>query len=140
MDLSRLKSKLKTFNEQFPRYGMEPCKVSEPYDLREDWEHNSWPNAAGPGVYVILSPSQEVLYVGKASCNHTIGQRLAAHFVAGPDGEAKCTHDWWGEVRYVCTIGFPEGRAFEAPALEEYLIKELKPRLNTHGRETRGPS
>lgn len=94
------------------------------------WEHQ-WPSARRAGVYLIYSVALQPLYVGKASMNRNLGQRLYEYFGGG----ATCAlQDPWPEPpRFVITIVVPEKMPFEAPALEEYLIKSLCPICNTHG-------
>ena len=64
--------------------------------------------------------------------NRRIGNRLYDHFGNGPDCIPK--QDWLNPVRYFITIAVPSDLAFEAPALEEFLIKKLHPKLNATGK------
>lgn len=64
-----------------------------------------------------------------------LGARLSHYF--GYDSEKKCQlkHSTWSKTpRYVVTVGVPGNMTFEAPALEEYLIGQLRPPDNIAGR------
>ncbi len=94
------------------------------------WEH-PWPSGWRAGVYLIYNINLELLYVGKASMNRNLGQRLYEYFGGG---SVCLPRDPWPEPpRFVITIAVPEAMPFEAPALEEYLIGTLRPTYNTHG-------
>lgn len=118
-----VRSCLKELNEKYPRPGMEPLLLS---DLCEVTDSSlPWPNAGNPGVYALFDANHELLYIGKASCNRAIGHRLGVHFSKA--GVAKSTA--FENVRYEATIPVPTDRAFEAPAVEEFLIARLNPSL-----------
>lgn len=120
-----------------------PLEVSAPFDLfpslplpanitpQGSWL-NTWPFAERAGVYLIYSESFDLLYVGKASMNRCLGQRLWDHFGGGETCIFK--ESWPQTPRFVVNIAVPEELSFEAPALEEYLIKKLQPLCNTVGR------
>jgi excinuclease UvrABC nuclease subunit len=85
-------------------------------------------------VYLIYSEDR-LLYVGTAS---KLGPRLADYFQydfpGGKGNQCKVVHSGWTEMpRHVVTIAVPEASRFEASALEEYLIGELRPCDNTVG-------
>ncbi len=133
--LGDLKKATKTFNEEYPRPNMGELKVSDLYDIVNDWG-KTYPSSKMPGVYVFLGDQEEVLYVGKASCKQCMGNRLGAHFCYAADkkrGQAKTR--FFQDVRYIAVVPVPVGRAFEAPALEEFLVKQLQPPLNTQGKQ-----
>jgi hypothetical protein len=95
----------------------------------------TWPHAARAGVYLIADDTMSLRYVGKASGGNSIGARLSTYFMYGQNRQCRVVHDnWKGAPRYVVTIAVPEDSGFEAPALEEYLIRELDPPDNTVGR------
>lgn len=135
--LSELRTAIDKFNQQFPRPGMKQCEVSASYDLPSDWP-KTWPSSDHAGVYVLLNQEEEVLYVGKASFNRSLGSRLGDYFCYGENREASIKQERLKDqgVRYVVTIGVEHGHEFEAGAIEEYLIHELQPRLNVVGRRT----
>jgi hypothetical protein len=121
-----------------------PLEASGPFDLfpslplpagitpQGRWTDPQWPFAERAGVYLIYSESFELLYIGKSSMNQCLGKRLWRHFGGG---EICAPKDAWPQApRFVVNIAVPEEMPFEAPALEEYLIKKLQPSLNTVGR------
>ena len=106
------------------------------YDLLSDWKRDaSLPCAGERGVYAFFNEDGELLHVGKASNNSTLGRRVCSYFHAKPvDQGAKPRHPWKckGEPRHVLITATDD--AFEAPSLEEYLIQRLQPPENTVGR------
>ncbi len=87
-----------------------------------------WPNCGRAGVYLIFSKTGTLLYVGKA---WVIGRRLSWYFQYGENKGCKVIHDGWTETpMYVATVAVPDASTFEAAALEEFLIRELKPSDN----------
>ena len=44
--------------------------------------------------------------------------------------------NWSSRPRYVINVAVPADMAFEAAALETFLIYELQPSDNTHGKHT----
>ena len=96
---------------------------------------DQWPHASRKGVYIIMDEQLNVLYVGKASFENTIGARLGSYFAFATDRACKIVDEnWSAPPRYVSSVAVPDDSAFEAPALEEYLIRKLVPRDNTVGR------
>jgi hypothetical protein len=122
-----LQSCLEEMNKRFPRPNMPPLSVSELQDIKTT---GSWPHAGNPGVYALFNEKRELLYLGKSSCNSALGYRLGAHF----DKVGVARDPWFQGVRYVATIPVPTDRAFEAPAVEEFLIARLNPSLCGTGR------
>ena len=101
------------------------------------WPEDKWPHADRRGIYMILNRELEVLYVGKAS-QGPIGGRLAHYFKYNPDRKTcRVVHagpgGWSSPPIYVVVVAVPDELAFEAAALEEYLIRELQPSDNTLG-------
>lgn len=134
--LTTLQEAIDVFNRDYPRPGMEPLVLSEMYDLQVDWP-KPYHNSDHPGVYCLFDDQMTLVYVGKASFSHVIGGRLGARICYGPDRRALLTDPKWhaANVRYIATIRFPLDHAFEASALEEFLITRLSPcpKLNTIG-------
>ena len=96
---------------------------------------DTWPNVHDPSVYVILSRTGCVLYVGKAK--HP-GSRLGAYFkyVNYPDDPScQIIHNIWSSKPFLVFIaaGKPD-KPFEIASLEEYLIMNLNPSDNTIGK------
>ena len=96
----------------------------------------AWPakfaHSDNQGVYIILDKDQQVLYVGKASLDNAIGLRLGSYF-RGRDVCEVVHTGWTTAPRFVVTVPMPIDSGFEAPGLEEYLIRELQPPSNTIG-------
>lgn len=124
--------------------GFPPLEASGPLDLfpslplpagitpQGRWTDPQWPFTERAGVYLIYSESFELLYIGKSSMKQCLGKRLWRHFGGG---ETCVPNDVWPQTpRFVVNIAVPDEMPFEAPALEEYLIKKLQPLLNTVGR------
>lgn len=70
----------------------------------------------------------KLLYIGKVSMSNTFGGRFISYFSYAPDKKTcKVNHSGWTEMpRYVVTVAVPKEMSFEAPVLEEFMIKELK--------------
>jgi hypothetical protein len=123
---------LMLFNGRMLRPGMGPLFLSERCDLDGGWSDEYWPYATLPGVYVVYSETNKLVYIGKASCSSNLGARLGAHFKKAPDGTA-IRPEGWGEAKYVRTVPVPRRFTFEAPAIEEYLLGKVKTTCNTRG-------
>lgn len=97
------------------------------------WNDTMFPGDESPGVYFIFGKSIEQaenmgLYVGKASFNQKIGNRLYIHLNHGSKDMNYQMKDASGEVfalDFVTTIPMKSTR-FLSPALEEYLIDSLQ--------------
>ena len=87
-----------------------------------------WPYTSHQGVYLICDKNEQVLYCGKASFKGEVGDRLSSYFQYDSDGRCYIIDPdkWSKKPRYVVTVAAPRGMAFEAPALEEYLITKYK--------------
>lgn len=134
--ISELRLALEQFNLNFPRPNMGALELQGPYDISIDF-CTAYPNAYLPGVYIIFHRNGSILRIGKASCNNTITSRLSCYFKWGTlDSEGLHKHPGYEEARIVYTIGIPKDRAFEAPAVEEYLIGQLNPPYNINGSNT----
>jgi len=92
----------------------------------------SWPFAQRAGVYIMYDDALDLLYIGKVSMNRCLGQRLYEYFGGGDVCVPK--FDWLFPVRFLVIIAMPEDSPFEAPSLEEYLIRTLHPKSNVAGR------
>lgn len=125
---------LDEFNQKYPRPNMGELEIKGPYDIGREFS-NPYPNGHLPGVYVIIDRKGLVLRIGKASCNSTITSRLGSYFKWG-DSDSEGVHKFSGyeEARIIYSIGIPKDRAFEAPAVEEFLVERMKPPYNRNGR------
>jgi hypothetical protein len=99
----------------------------------------SWPNSSDRGVYAIFS-GDELLYVGKASLQD-LGYRIGSYFIYSPDrlsAVPRNGHTWSKPPTSIVTWAVPKYLFFEASALEEFLIFNLKGELpdNTVGKTT----
>ena len=74
----------------------------------------------------------ELFYIGKASMSRCLGQRLYEYFGGGDTCIPKL--DWLQPARYVVTVAMQPDLPFEAPSLEEFLIRTLQPRINGTGK------
>ncbi len=109
------------------------ANVSEPYDILRNFK-STWPNNELPGVYLFLSDSWDLLYIGESN---ELGTRLRKHFRYAANkkmGEPK-TDEAKG-TRFVITIGLKVDYGILAPALEKFLIKALHPQFNKIGKES----
>ncbi len=102
--------------------------LTELRDISKE-DHASWPSNENPGVYVFLDSHKNITYIGKASFDNCIGGRLNSRFDTKwnskkPESEG---------CNYITTIALPKELAFEAPAIEEFLLKELTTRSNRVG-------
>ena len=129
-----LAAALMEFNGRVARPGIGPLWLSEPCRLDQPWEEEYWPYATLPGVYVVYDGHNRLVYIGKASLDATLGARLGAHFSKGSDGLAKGPQGWEG-AKHVRTIPVPRVHAFEAPAIEEYLLGRLTTKMNERGQK-----
>jgi hypothetical protein len=77
------------------------------------------------GCYVVYTGKGEAIYVGKASCDNRVGDRLRPR-------QAKGT---WPEAAYVQIIEVVP--PFEAPSLEEYLLSKFQTTANVTGAKLR---
>jgi hypothetical protein len=104
-----------------------------------DWHAFSFPNSPKRGVYFIFGHEKTVqekngLYIGKASFGSSIGDRLyyrlhpyrsQTHFVMTGYDQETYVLDFMASI----DLDSP-GLSFMAPALEEFLISNLKSKLN----------
>jgi hypothetical protein len=115
-------------------YALFPDEKEFSHEAELHWPE-SYPNAARQGVYLIFGGSGRLLYIGKASMNSSMGGRLAHWFHYDTSWRGcRVVHPGWSErPAYLATIAVPRDMGFEAPALEEYLIKRLNPLDNAIG-------
>ena len=122
-------------------------QISPKYELFPKSKPNSsdipaWPNrypfSDKQGIYLILSRDDRLLYVGKASMNSCISSRLSSYFEYEPISrrcQVRNLDKWSESPHYIVTVAVPDSSSFEAPAIEEYLIKNYSKDLpdNTIG-------
>lgn len=145
--LVQIRRCLDDYEENYRRPGLPPLELKGMYALfpeegQPDFVESRWnepyPQADRKGVYLIFGRSGMLLYVGKASMGSSIGGRLGTYFAGKKECRLLFT-DWTERPTYIATIAVPHGMAFEASALEEYLIKSLKPCDNNLGISGRVP-
>lgn len=142
------KEKIMEFLQRYRRPSILQIATSGLYDLYPDrelsknaseapidfrWPDDYYPNAALPGVYAMFGEELKLLYVGKASGNSSVGNRLGSYFTYSENKECNFCHSSW-KPRFIATATIDREFRFEAPSLEEYLIRELSPRWNTQGK------
>lgn len=139
--LTELDAAVARYNREFRHPALPPVVMAGLYDLERDWP-DVWPGADQAGVYVLLNATSMVLYVGKASCNRTLGQRLADHIEQGEPGKPVRFQDPLFadlSLRFVAIYAIPRDRSFEAPALEEcHRAQGRAGRCRAHPRGIRG--
>jgi len=128
--LADVSQAIKELNEKFPRPGIS-LAVSHIYDLRTSFA-SSYPNVLQPGIYIMMDSQGTVLRIGTASGGRTLGDRLGDYFKWGDRavGSGIAINSEYGGVCFVVTIGLPKDRAFEVPAIEEYLLSRVDAPLN----------
>lgn len=122
-----LEKAITDFNENHKRPHGE-ITLTELRDISKE-DHASWPSNESPGVYIFLDSNKNITYIGKASFTNCIGGRLNSRFDTKwnpkkPESEG---------CNYITTIALPKDLSFEAPAIEEYLLKVLATRSNSVG-------
>lgn len=106
------------------------ASVSEPFDILKDYP-STWPNIDLAGVYLFLSETGELLYVGESSF---LGARLNSHFHYSEDRRSgKPVSTWAADTRYVITISLKAEFRWLALALETFLVASLNPKRNIIG-------
>ncbi|MCU8028536.1 MULTISPECIES: hypothetical protein [Shewanella] len=124
---SDLQVALDHFNNDYPRpHGK--VELTDLLDISVE-KNATWPSNESPGVYIFLNREKKLTYIGKASFGNCIGARLNSRFyttwVPKKSESEGCV--------YITTIPLPREFAFEAPAIEEYLLGALRTRSNHIG-------
>lgn len=138
---------IRFYNADFRHPKLKPLAVSDLYALFPDelsvphtgpkWP-DPWPNADGPGVYLVFARNMELVYVGKSTSSLNV--RVSSYFRYSRDGTRRCELKWeWRHTPcYIAIIAVDKDKFFEASALEEYLIDRMQPLENQRGiRESR---
>lgn len=123
--LDDLMAVLMEFNGQLPRPGLGPLVLSHEVSLTSKDEY--WPHATLPGVYVMYTVKHRLVYIGKASLGSTMGVRLHSHLqkVNAANAEPQ-----WRDAAFARSIPLPRAHAFEAAAIEEYMLGRLRTTAN----------
>ena len=101
------------------------------YDLEADWTTEGWPFATDYGCYAFYGDSGDLLYIGKASLAD-LGSRLSCYFLPDQTRAIPKAKGWSFPPQFLQTVRVNE--RYEAPSLEEYLIRHLHPSDNTLAR------
>ena len=110
-----------------PAYDLFPTDPPGKLECSSEWP-DTWPNSDYAGIYAILDSNAYILYIGKSSMNSSLGARLSSYCRYGPNKSCHLKYDGWTrKPRYIYTVGVPKATSFEAPALEEFLIKSMRP-------------
>ena len=138
ISLQDARNKIEQYQEKYRNANLPNFEISDVYDLFPDEKSKSnrpkwsdtWPNADRQGVSLMLDDNLLLLYIGKVSLSNTFGGRFTGYFCYDDNKKCKPIHSNWSQMpKYVVPVAVPRGMAFEAPALEEYLITEFKGRL-----------
>jgi len=136
-DLTRLKEVIEQFNQTYPRPGIR-LELSDAYNLDVNFKAKErYPGSDRPGVYILLDENMVIQRIGKASCGNDLGNRLGKYFGYAVDGTGEAREVAYAGIRFIVTIKLPLDRAFEAPAIEEYLIGMFNPPLNDRGKKNK---
>ena len=109
------------------RYCINPVfKASKPLDIERDLTAQ-YPNSDRAGCYAIYTASGELLYIGKASNKNVMGERLGHHFHYSADKTALVPRKDWGGKKPQIIRTIRVHQPYEAPSLEEFLVRELRP-------------
>ena len=139
-----LKGKIEEYKGKYRKKGLPDIEESEVYGLCRDIPFNGkiptncwpekWPHTDRRGIYAIFS-HERLLYVGKAS-QQDIGYRLSSYFQYGEGRKCVPVHKWSSPPTHVMVWAVPDDMFFEASALEEFIIHQLKDDLpdNTAGK------
>ena len=145
MSLSEIKEALRVYHDRIWPEDVAPLEWSGLQALFPELElapevTSRWPEASPsgsrPGVYFIFGSGLRLLYVGKASMKSNIGARLSSHFKYDGSPARGClvVGNWSEQPRCIATVPLPDEMAYQAPALEEYLIAQLSPPVNVQGK------
>lgn len=127
---------------RYRRPDVPPFETAPPLDLfpsqpgpvgfapKLTWK-DPWPLHDRAGVYLVYSASFKLLYVGTSQY---LASRLSAHFPGTADKECVIWEKWTEPPRYVINVAVPREMPFEAPALEAFLIRALRPPDNVMGK------
>ncbi len=133
--IEKLSQCLEEFKKKCPLPELSELKLSRHYDILNEFD-DYYPDSEHPGVYILLDSEKKILYIGKASCSNNLGYRLGAHIERGPDGKGMPKDDVSEGTQYIVTISVPDDWAFMAPALEEFLIREINLGKNVTGKRS----
>ena len=122
-DENRLRQKVE---EYCSKYAIEPpFEISDVVNIQNVYKGGSWPFGDAPGCYIFYCEAVGLLYIGKASNSSAMAHRLGTYFRTRGLPVVEPRHKWTRPPVHVQTVKVHE--AYQAPSLEEFLIRELKP-------------
>ena len=131
-NLQLLLDGVETYQSTFRHPDLPKFEISDLYCLfpDENWSGIQWPttyeHTGRCGVYLMLPNEISINYIGKTSMKQNFGSRLGSYFTYADDKKTcRVNGDWKTQPRFLLTIAVPKSMEFEAPALEEYLIREF---------------
>lgn len=129
--ISQVKEKVNWFSTRYSISFVESDIYSLfPQEGEQGWP-DSWHNGSLPGVYMLLDCNKKVIYIGEAV---KIGGRLSSYFCYDDNSNCKIKDDSKKDTKYVISFAVLEKEQYMRWSLEQYLIGELNPPLNTNGR------
>ena len=152
--LEKLRRKVEEYSQTYRHPDLQVLNPLGPYALSPDdnfvtdpkmrWDQQ-WPNCRMPGLRSLPPRRNPSLRRQGVDHRQTVSELFRYEFPMTKDKRCRIVHAGWTHTpTYVCTIGVPKKSRFEASALEEYLIHELKPldniRIDPHWREDEMPA
>ncbi|MEX1215975.1 hypothetical protein [Saccharospirillum sp.] len=141
--LSELKGKVEEYCTRYRHPEMAEFNSGPLYDLFPEKENgaliaehrwsDTWPSNGKAGIYTFIDGEGRVVYIGKSSMKSSVSARLNSYCKYGPGKICRLIGNWKVQPRYVWIIGVPAETAFEAAALEEFLIREITTSDNKNG-------
>jgi len=128
-DVERVREKVHEYCKQYLNPIRPVFEISRIYDLQQEWQTVKFPYSDDQGCYVFYSEDLKLLYIGKASLKHQLGGKIANYFRWDATGRklVACLE----RLRPACFVQtIKVNEAFEAPSLEEFLLRELDPPAN----------
>lgn len=120
---------------KLPKLSHLSAKLMYEFTEQSVWADQYKVNAGLPGCYVFEDANGELVYVGSVSGNEDFGRRFAGSYVRKHPADATKVEQLGNAVgaRKIYVVDVTKEYAFIAPALEQFLISYLNPRLNAKG-------
>ena len=129
--ISQVREKVKWFSNRYSVNFSESGIYSLfPQEGEYGWP-DPWCNGPSPGVYILLNSNEEVIYIGEAV---TIGKRLGDYFRYDENNNCMIKDVSKKDSKYVVSFALTKEEQYMRYSLEQFLIGELNPPLNKHGR------
>ncbi|WP_276783774.1 hypothetical protein [Thalassolituus oleivorans] len=124
----------------FSKHWEHSSKKSTPYwKWKWDWA-SSVPYHNKGGVYALLDENNRISYIGLGASigggkykEHGISRRLLSHVIKKDPSKkgAYVPKSKWSNIKDIGAIGFDYEDSYLAASLEAFLIRELKPLMNS---------